>query len=171
MNFDIKITDKDMYRFNLYHTYHTFNGIISVVAGVFVFVVLYLVRDRLTPSDVVLYIVLGVALLLYSPVTLFMRSKAQVASSVVLQNVLNYDFNDEGILVSTKAESLQDSEKSALLSWNNIYKITETKSQLLIYSSRVNAYVIPIEQLGTKKEDLKSYIKERTDDFRLSFRK
>ena len=68
----------------------------------FVFVVCYFVRDRLQPTDVILYIVLGLALLLYSPITLFMRSKAQVAASEVLQNALFYEFNDEGILVSTK---------------------------------------------------------------------
>ena len=170
MKFDIKITEKDMYQFNLYHTYHTFNGIISVVVGIFVFVVCYLVRDRLAPTDVVLYIVLGVALLLYSPVSLLMRSKAQVRGSVVLQNALTYEFKDEGVLVSTNAVEAGE-ESSALLTWENVYKIVETKKQLLIYSSRVNAYVIPLEQLGTQKDELKSYIKERTDDFRLSFKK
>lgn len=171
MKFDIKITDKDMYRFNLYHTYHTFNGIISVVVGIFVFVVLFFVRERLTPTDVLLYIVLGVALLLYSPITLLMRSKAQVAASEVLQNTLSYEFNDDGVLVSTSVVLEEGAENSALLSWKDIYKIVETKGQLLIYSSRVNAYVIPKEQLGDALADLKDYIKERTDDFRLSFKK
>ncbi|MCR4675426.1 MAG: YcxB family protein [Lachnospiraceae bacterium] len=171
MKFDIKITDKDMYRFNLYHTYHTFNGIISVVVGIFVFVVCYLVRDKLAPTDVIMYILLGLALLLYSPITLFIRSKAQIASSAVLQNSLGYEFNDEGILVTTEVVSENGAETSALLPWKDVYKIVETKKQLLIYSSRVNAYVIPLEQLGEEKDALKAYIKERTEDFRLSLKK
>ena len=171
MKFDIKITDKDMYRFNLYHVYHTFNGIISVVVGLFVFVVMFVVRDRLIPTDMMLYVALGIALLLYTPITLFTRSKAQVASSPVLQNTLSYEFNDEGIFVVTNVELEDGVENSVLLPWNEIYKIVETKAQLLIYSGRVSAYVIPVEQLGDKKEELKSYIKERTEDFRLSFRK
>ena len=171
MKFDIKITDKDMYRFNLYHTYHTFNGIISIVVGLFVFVVLFVVRNRLTPTDVILYIALGIALLLYSPITLLTRSKAQVASSPVLQNTLSYEFNDDGIFVVTNAKLEEGVETSVLLPWKEIYKIVETKRQLLIYSSRVSAYVIPLEQLGDQKENLKTYIKERTEDFRLSFRK
>ena len=171
MKFDIKITDKDMYRFNLYHVYHTFNGIISVVVGLFVFVVMFVVRNRLTPTDMMLYVALGIALLLYTPITLFTRSKAQVASSKVLQNTLSYDFNDEGIRVTTEVEVNEGEANSSLLPWNQLYKIVETKKQLLIYSGRMNAYVIPVEQLGEKKEELKEYIKERTDDYRLSFRK
>lgn len=171
MKFDIKITDKDMYRFNLYHVYHTFNGIISIVIGLFVFVVMFVVRDRLTPTDMMLYVALGVALLLYTPITLLTRSKAQVASSPVMQNTLTYDFSDEGIRVSTEVEVGPETEKSSLLAWNQIYKIVETKSQFLIYSGRMNAYIIPVEQLGERKEELKTYIKERTEDFRLSFRK
>ena len=171
MKFDIKITDKDMYRFNLYHTYHTFNGIISVVVGIFVFIVLFFVREKLTSTDVMLYIVLGVALLLYSPITLFMRSKAQVAASEVLQNSLCYEFGDDGISVSTNVVLEKGAENSALLAWKDIYKIVETNRQLLIYSSRVNAYVIPKEQLGEHLADLKDFIRERTDDFRLSFKK
>ncbi|MCR5545600.1 MAG: YcxB family protein [Lachnospiraceae bacterium] len=171
MKFDIKITDKDMYRFNLYHTYHTFNGIISVVVGIFVFVVCYVVREKLQPTDVVMYIVLGLALLLYSPITLFIRSKAQIASSAVLQHSLGYEFNDEGVLVSTDVSLENGGENSALLPWKDIYKIVETKKQLLIYSSRVNAYIIPVEQLGEKRDALKTYIKERTEEFRVSFKK
>lgn len=170
MKFDIKITDKDMYRFNLYHTYHTFNGIISVVVGIFVFVVLFLVREKLTSTDVVLYIVLGVALLLYSPISLLMRSKAQVAASVVLQNTLCYEFCDEGIMVFSDAVE-EGAENRALLPWKDVYKIVETGRQLLIYSSRVNAYVLPKEQIGDGLPDLKTYIRERTDSFRLSLKK
>ncbi len=171
MKFDIKITDKDMYRFNLYHVYHTFNGIISIVVGLFVFVVMFVVRNRLTSMDMVLYIALGIALLLYTPVTLLTRSKAQIASSPVMQNTLTYDFSDEGIRVSTEVEVEPNAASSSLLPWDQIYKIVETKRQLLIYSGRMNAYIIPVEQLENQKEELKKYIKERTEDFRLSFRK
>lgn len=171
MKFDIKITDKDMYRFNLYHAYHTFNGIISIFVGLFVFVVMFAVRDRLTPTDMVLYVALGVALLLYNPITLLTRSKAQIASSKVMQNTLHYDFCEEGVRVSTDVEVGADAQNSSLLTWEQIYKIVETKKQLLIYSGRMNAYIIPVEQLGERKEELKSYIKERAEDYRLSFRK
>ena len=88
-----------------------------------------------------------------------------------MQNTLHYDFCDEGIRVSTEVEVGEGAENSSLLAWDQIYKIVETKKQLLIYSGRMNAYIIPVEQLGERKEELKSYIKERTEDYRLSFRK
>jgi hypothetical protein len=64
----------------------------------------------------------------------------------------------------------EGASNSALLPWKDVYKIVETKTQLLVYSSRVNAYVIPLVQLGPDLKELKNYIKERTDDFRLSFK-
>ena len=34
--FEVTITDKDMFRFNLYHAYHGFQGIIATLVGIWV---------------------------------------------------------------------------------------------------------------------------------------
>ena len=36
--FEITITDKDMYRFNLYHAYHGFQGILATMVGIWVLI-------------------------------------------------------------------------------------------------------------------------------------
>ena len=36
--FEVTITDKDMFRFNIYHAYHGFQGIIATLVGIWVLV-------------------------------------------------------------------------------------------------------------------------------------
>ena len=61
--------------------------------------------------------------------------------SEVLRGTLHYEVDEEGLHVSQK-------EESALLPWEQIYKMVATKHNVLVYSSRINAYVIPRAQLG-----------------------
>ena len=174
MKFRIQIDEKEMYRFNLYHTYHTANGILSVVVGIAVFVITYLVRERLAPTDVALYLLIGVAFILYYPISLWIRSRMQVGGSAVLQAPLTYEFCEDGIYVSTEVqvteadgETIEGSANRALLPWKDIYKIVTNKTQLLIYSSRVNAYVIPLTQIQDGYAGLKEMIKTHVEEFRL----
>ena len=177
MRFRIQIDEKEMYRFHLYHTYHTFNGILSILVGIGVFVVTYLVRNRLEPTDVALYLLIGTAFLFYFPVSLYVKAKMQIRGSEVLRAPLTYEFGEEGIYVSTDAqvteadgETMEGSTNRALLSWKDVYKIITNKTQLLIYSSRVNAYVVPLSQIGSDYEGLKTLITEHVEGFRLHLR-
>ena len=85
--------------------------------------------------------VFGIVFLVYPPVSLNIRSKHALASSEVLRNALHYAVSENGFIVS-------QGEASAELPWTQIYKMVATKCNVLVYSNRTNAYVIPREQLG-----------------------
>ena len=55
--FDVTITWKDMYRFNLYHAYHGFQGIFATVIGILVLVVAGLTAGKVDTMYTVLYAV------------------------------------------------------------------------------------------------------------------
>ena len=61
-------------------------------------------------------------------------------------------------------------EQSADLEWKMIYKMVSTKSNLLIYSSRINAYVIPRQQLGEKYCELAEIAKEKLPKYRVKLK-
>ena len=157
--FDIKITDKDMYRFNMHHAYTGFTGIFATVIGIAVLVVAFLTRGKVDMTYTLLYILFGVIILVYTPISLKLRSKRQILMSPVLKETLHYKADEAGIHVSV-------GEQTADLAWNMIYKMIATKSSLLIYSSRVNAYVIPLEQLGDKYEAVKALAEARLEPYR-----
>lgn len=158
--FDVTITDKDMFRFNIYHAYHGFQGIIATLVGLWVLVMAGLTFGRVGVMYTVLYIILGILFLVYVPGNLYLRSKKQISSSDVLKNALHYKIDDAGIHVS-------QGEQTADLEWKLIYKMVSTKSQLLIYSSRLNAYIIPKEVIGEQYQTILGLAINHLESYRL----
>ena len=158
--FEVTITDKDMYRFNLYHAYHGFQGIFSTLIGIWVLIVAAVTFGSAKPFYTVFYIVVGIVFLVYVPGTLYLRSKSQIASSDVLKQALHYKVDDAGVHVS-------QGDQSADLEWKQIYKMVSTKSQLLIYSSRVNAYIIPKEAIKEQYETIVGLAVNHLEGYRL----
>lgn len=163
IEFDIKITDKDMYRFNMFHAYTGFQGIFATIIGVAVIVVAIVTLGEVTPLYSFLYFLLGAVFLIYVPVSLKMRSKRQILLSPVLKETLHYTVDEAGVHVKVQ-------EQNADLEWNMIYKMITTKSNLLIYSTRVNAYVIPLKQLGEQYEPVKQMAQQKLEKYRLRMR-
>lgn len=158
--FEVTITDKDMFRFNLYHAYHGFQGIIATLVGIWVFVMAGLTFDRVSVMYTVLYIMLGCLFLVYVPGNLYLRSKKQISSSDILKNALHYKIDDTGVHVS-------QGEQTADLEWKQIYKMVSTKNQLLIYSSRLNAYIIPKEAIGEQYQAILALAISHLESYRL----
>ena len=158
--FDVTITDKDMFRFNIYHAYHGFQGIIATLVGVWVLIMAGLTFGKVEALYTMVYLILGILFLVYVPGNLYLRSKKQVSSSDVLKNALHYKIDDAGIHVS-------QGEQTADLEWKQIYKMVSTKEQLLIYSSRINAYVIPKEAVGEQYETILGLAINHLENYRL----
>ena len=87
--------------------------------------------------------------------TLYLRSKQRIAASEVLKNSLHYCVDGEGI-------SVTQGDADAKLMWDQVYKMVSTKNNVLVYSNRVNAYVIPRQQLGEKYRETCRNCKRKT---------
>lgn len=161
--FDVSITSKDMYRFNMYHAYHGFQGIFATVIGILVLIVAVATAGKIETMYTVLYFIFGLIFLIYVPVSLYMRSKQQILSSEVLRQALHYRVDEEGVHVS-------QNDQTADLLWNQIYKVVSTKSNLLIYSSRVNAYVIPRKAISDEYETVAQLAGNHLEKYRLKLK-
>ncbi len=160
VEFDVAITDKDMYRFNLYHAYHGFQGVLATVVGFWLFVMAAVTFGKVSGVNTAMYVVFGIVFLAYVPGSLYLRSKRQIASSEILRRPLHYKIDGQGVHVS------QDGQ-AADLEWKQIYKVVSTKSNLLIYSSRVNAYVIPREAIREEYGEIVSLAIGHMESYRL----
>lgn len=163
IEFDITLTPKDMYRFNMYQTYTGFQGWFSILISIFLFVAAGLTYGEVTVTRTFLYLLLGLLFLIYMPVTLYLRSRHNIAASEVLKHPLHFSVGEKGFTVSQK-------EESAKLPWEQIYKMVSTKSNVLVYSSRINAYIIPREQLGDKYAALAELGKEKLPQYRIKMK-
>lgn len=160
IEFDITLTARDMYRFNLYQTYSGFQGWSSIVISVASFAAAWMTFGDVETIYTILYIAFGFIFLFYVPISLYMRSKNSLMASEVLRRPLHYAVGEEGFAVS-------QGEESALLAWEEIYKLAATRSNVLVYSTRRNAYVIPREQLGGRYEALAALAVRKLPKYRI----
>lgn len=160
LELDVKLTEKDMYRFNMYHIYSGFQGIFSIIIAILIFVVAGVTWGNIEKTYSILYILFGIVFLLYMPITLKLKSKQQLASNSGLRESLHYIFDETGIHVSQNGET-------ADLEWKQVYKMVATGSNVLIYSSRINAFVIPRAVLGEQYEPLKQLAESKLEKYRI----
>lgn len=163
IEFDIKLTSKDMYRFNLYQTYTGFQGWFSIVFSIVILALSVITYGDVTLTNTGMYVGFGLIFLMYMPVSLWIRSKHSLTASEVLRNTLHYQIGEKGFMVS-------QGEASAELPWEQIYRMVGTKSNVLVYSSRINAYVIPREQLAEKYADVAKIANEKLPKYRVKMK-
>lgn len=138
VEFDVKITAADLYDYMLSHTYSGFSGLFGSIVGA-LFIVMY------CNTRYFLYLIAGVVILLYIPCSLFLRAHKQVALNEAFKKPLHYVLTDEGVTVS-------QGENEMFQEWNVVYKAKSTNRSLLIYTSKVNAWIFPKRDLGKDKE-------------------
>ena len=164
LEFEIKLTAKDLYRFNMRNAYTSMQGILSIVFAALVMFVFVWKFDTLSTPYKILFIALAILFLVYIPVSLWLRSKQISAKSDVFKEPLKFIFGDEIIRVETTAG---DDEDSAEFGYSEIFKVVRNKNYILIYTNRVSAYIIPRRLIVNEEESLTSILRDKVDDFKL----
>ena len=59
-----------------------------------------------------------------------------------------------------------ESGTSAVLKWNQVYKAVKNRKQILVYSGRASAYILPIDQLGDQEGAVEEVLREKLAKFR-----
>ena len=167
VKFDVKLTADDMYRFNMHHAYTSLQGILSLIMGAFIIGVIVFSGQFHDPKSAAPYIALALVFLLYIPVTLRFRSKRQIMMSDILKNVLHFELNEEGVVVTSEGE---EAERAVLL-WEYVYKAVTTKKNFLIYSNRVNAYIVPKDQVKEQLPAIYDIFEKHVEAYRLKIKR
>lgn len=161
---DIKMTLQDLYRFNLYHTYHSSQGILSVALAVMIALLGILTWGDAGIVDNILYLAVAVLLLVYVPINLYSRAKKQIRASEVFQNTIHYIFDETGITTVL-------GEQSVTMPWTQLYKIVSTRRMLLLYGARIRANVIPRNQLGDSYDAIYELARSHMESYRFKMKK
>lgn len=149
IEFNIKLSAKNLYLFNMYQAYKGLQGILSLVLPIMIFVYTGLQWGEASVGSCILNIVIAILFLLYIPVTLWLRANKVVKNDPVLSKELHFEFSEENIRVSQGEENVE-------FEWDNVYRMVTIGGLLLIYTNRINAYVIEKKQMEDKYADLKA---------------
>ena len=160
MEFDVTLTEKDMIRFNLYHSYSRFSSWFAVALAVVAIVVSVLTYGKVSGTLTVLYIMVALLILVYMPVNTVLAAKRRIKLTPDVLSTLHYEVSEEGIHV-------RKGEEEALLGWDQIFRMTFFRDTFYIYSSRIYSYVIPVAALGEKEQAFRAMARERIEPRRL----
>ena len=164
IEFDVQINENDLYRFNLHHAYTSSQGILSIVLFVLLIAVWILRFATLSFVYKLIYPIIAFIFLIYIPMSLRLRVKNQMTQEVFM-HPLTYQLKDSGIIISSPV-----SDEPAELPWEYVYKVATWKDYLLIYSNRVNAYIIPKESISANYQNITDYIKNHIEDYKLQIK-
>ncbi len=140
VEFDVTITPGVLYDYLLSHTYHSASGIIGTVAGALLMV-------AFATTLKVPYLIAGIVIIAYLPWTLFIRSRQQYLANPGYKLPLHFRMDDDGVEVSQESTDAD----SVRIAWNDVYRACSSPASILLYTSRVNAFMLPKKDLGDRK--------------------
>lgn len=164
ISLDIKIGAKDLFRFNMNQAYKGSQGILSIILPCLAFAYAVTTYGDVSIVYTLLYIGLGILFMFYVPVSLWLRSqKVVIDPNNALSKTLHYEFKEDAIQVSVEEESVE-------FKWENIYQMKTSGDLLLIYTNRINAYILPLAQVGDKYEDLSKLAHAKLEKYRIKMK-
>ena len=133
---DVKIGAADLYDYNLKYTYGKIINIIAEIVGLAAIV--YGVYTANYPLAVI-----GFMVVVYLPVTLWIRSAQTAALLPAFKKPLHYLLDENGLTVS-------QGDETQTVSWDNCLKAVSTSRSILLFTSKTSATIFPRAQLGDK---------------------
>lgn len=139
---EVQMTVSIMYNYVLQHTYTSLSGIFGVFLGI---VCIAWSASEITGGVItqttIAVLFLGVMFVFVNPLLLWKKARSQVKRTPSFQKPIGYELNEEGITVS------QDGQESTV-SWDSVMKVTATNMSVIIYFSRMRAFILPKAALG-----------------------
>lgn len=149
ITFDTHMTSNVIFKYLMRHTYTSPMGIIGLLAG------FGLIAAFLSGKGSPIYLAGGILVLLYLPVSLFMTAKRQVRLNPAFKKPLTYTLTEDDLTVS-------QGEEGRSVEWSSVVKTVFTKSMIIVYTSRVNAWIFPRRDLGPLEKDVETLIRRKT---------
>ena len=161
---DIKLDAKDLFRFNMQQAYRGMQGILSIILPILVFAYAVTSFGEVSIGSTLVYVGLGIVFLVYVPISLWLRvNKTVKDENNALSKQLHYEFEEEVIRVSVGEESVE-------FQWEKIFQMKTSGPLLLVYTNRINAYVLPLTQVGDKYEELSKLAHAKLEKYRIKMK-
>jgi len=138
IEFDITIDKGTLYDFLVYHAYSTSTGLIGTCFGS-----LGILGFISSNCENFLFLILGLVLIVYTPVSLKLQASKTVQLNPVYKNPLHYVIDENGITVS-------QGETTTTAGWDQCRKAVSTRLSILVYTGKKNASIFPRKQLGDR---------------------
>ncbi|MCQ2522307.1 MAG: YcxB family protein [Lachnospiraceae bacterium] len=154
VTFDVHMSSAVLYDYQMYYAYTSASGILGTCFGLLGIMLYLRYREQL------LFLIIGIMLVLYTPIILKYRTFMAAKLNTVYRKPLHYEINKKGITVSQE-------EVTQTLPWENCTKAVTTPKSIVVYSGRKNACVFPKKDLGENLPALIAVIAENMQPSRV----
>lgn len=157
--FQVQMTVKAMFQYLLYHTYMNISGMLSIPLGGLCYYLGYTGMISGDTNKMLVFYFLGTMLIFINPIMLWSKAAKQVKNTPMFKEPIAYELDDKGITISQNGQSHS-------VPWDEVAKIVETKDTVIIYISRIRAFIITKESLEGQKEEVYDVLRTNINDRR-----
>lgn len=152
VKFEVKINEKHILDFLLYHGRTRMTGYIGVVLTILTLTLGIIDVANGNPAASLTWFAFAGILMIFPRTQLKKKAKRQ-AQADMFQNSLEYEFSKEGI-------TARQGDVVVTNTWDSMNKVVSTKKCIFVYMSRVRAIIFPKEAMGDKYDEVVSMIRE-----------
>ncbi len=142
----VKVTEKDLFYFFLYHNYSRVSGKMTGALGVISLIAAPIVIGK----DLVIGLLLAVlafSFLVQPVLSFFVRSKSLMKHNPVFKSETIFTVEKEGIHINQH-------ESSQMLKWEQLLKVSETTRMILLYVDKMQAFLIPKNSFASLEDQV-----------------
>ena len=159
--FQINMTKEALQSFMVTSYYSRLGGWFSILlglGGVVMAVREIFFREKTDITGLAAYTIIALFCLLINPLLLRSQAKRQLENSPSYQQPVEYTLYPEYLEVCQGEEHLE-------VGWELIYKIKMTRKMVAVYTSKINAFVWPLTELGDDRASILSRVVQYTQEF------
>lgn len=143
-----------MQNFVLYHNYRCASGILGLVLSVAALIYLVIGFKAMDNIMRIALVFIGLLFTVVNPMMLSYKAKRQVRTNEGFKVPIHYGMTASYLTLTQGDQWVQ-------VPWKNIYKIVDTGRSVVVYVSRMRAYVWPKAQLGGSFDDVMSLLRKK----------
>lgn len=151
---DMQLNAKDIWLFSMYHSNRGFLFIFNVLFTAVMYYYMITSWNKIDTPRKILFLVLANMFLIIQPAMLYLKSAKQARSEAIRAG-LSLEMNDEGIVVSSKGESVD-------FKWESEFRSRIVPGIIIIYVDAVRGYLLPDRYIKENKEKIVAVLKEKT---------
>lgn len=148
---DATMTPKEMRAFLFAHNYRSPLMIAALVIAILWPVYTVVKAEGSLP----IALLCTAVVLIFMPFSIWYRGKASITQNPIYKNTFHYMLDEEGVHLKIDSRVVD-------VPWKQVTKVLTLKSCVVVYTGKINAYLIPTEAMGSQKEEILSFIRSRT---------
>ena len=146
---DAELEEKDLISFMLSHSYRQpLMILVTVIGAAWPFIAWYRGQGMVIP-------VIGAAcILILMPASTYLQGKRAKKMMPIYQEVFHYMFDEWGMHLEVSGEAID-------VEWKNVIKVVSLRSLLVLYTGKNNAFLVPMQAMGAREDEITGFIKEK----------